>query len=61
MYMVSIKQEKCNGCGECISNCPVEMLFLEGGKAEVNGDVECMGCETCVSVCETGAVNLQEF
>ncbi|MTI81755.1 MAG: 4Fe-4S dicluster domain-containing protein [Firmicutes bacterium] len=60
MFMVSINAEKCEGCGECIA-CPVSLLEMVDGKAEVTGDAaECMGCETCVEVCQTGAAIVQE-
>ncbi|MFZ5686711.1 MAG: 4Fe-4S binding protein [Bacillota bacterium] len=61
MYLVTVKKDKCNGCGECVSVCPVELLFLEDGKAEANGDIECMGCESCVAACPNDAIRVQEL
>ncbi|MFZ5648741.1 MAG: indolepyruvate ferredoxin oxidoreductase subunit alpha [Bacillota bacterium] len=61
MYTVTIDRDKCEGCGECAENCPASILEMVDGKAEVKGDLEdCLGCETCVSVCSTGAVTLTE-
>lgn len=60
MYLVTVNAEKCNGCGECVENCPQDILEVVDGKCEVVGD-DCMGCESCVEVCETGAVTVQEL
>jgi ferredoxin len=60
-YVVSIDRDKCEGCGECVENCPASILEMVDGKAEVTGDIEdCLGCETCVSVCNSGAATVEE-
>lgn len=63
MYIVSVDQDICEGCGDCIDSCPAEILSLnDAGKAYVSGDeAECMGCESCVTVCETGAITVTEY
>lgn len=61
MWIVTIDSEKCDGAGECVNNCPVEVFKIENGKCVVvQGDL-CEGCETCVSVCPTGAITLKEM
>ncbi|RDV84557.1 4Fe-4S binding protein [Ammonifex thiophilus] len=60
MFMVTIDEEKCEGCGECTEACPAGILVLEGGKARVTDPTACMGCETCVTVCPTGAPSVRE-
>lgn len=60
MFVVYIDADKCTGCGECVDVCPVGILELADGKAEVVGE-DCMGCESCVEVCSTGAVTVDEF
>lgn len=60
MFMVSVDEEKCVGCGECVSACPGQVFTLAGDKAEV-GENECMGCQTCVSICPNEAITLNEY
>ncbi len=61
MYLVSIDAEKCEGCEECVNNCPVGALAMKDGKGFVAQADLCEGCETCVSVCPSGAVTLSEM
>ncbi|HZK18093.1 MAG TPA: 4Fe-4S dicluster domain-containing protein [Clostridia bacterium] len=63
MFVVTIDSEKCEGCGECWENCPVDIISEgEDGKAVVDGDLDdCLGCETCVAVCENDAVMVEEM
>ncbi len=61
MYLVSVNTEKCEGCEECVNNCPVSVFDIVDGKATAARAGDCEGCETCVSVCSTGAVTLSEM
>jgi len=62
MYIITIDESSCEGCDECVSNCPAGILCLNGEqKAEVAGDMaDCTGCESCVSVCSTASISVQE-
>ncbi len=61
MYVVTINQDICEGCGECADNCPASILEMVDGKAQVTGELDdCLGCETCMSVCPSGAVKVEE-
>ncbi len=59
-FIVSVDRDKCEGCEECVSNCPVGVFQMVDGKADPYQADLCEGCETCVSVCSTGAVTLTE-
>ncbi len=61
MFIVTINEETCEGCGDCASTCPVSIITVENEKASVTGDpAECLGCESCVSVCPSSSVSVQE-
>ena len=60
-FVVTIDEDKCEGCEECVDVCPVEVFEMEGEKSvAVNAD-ECLGCESCVEVCEPGAITIEEI
>ena len=66
MFIVEIDIEKCSACGDCIENCPEEMIAMveENGKkfAMFTGDPDaCSGCLSCESSCEEGAVTITEY
>lgn len=61
MYLVTVDNAKCEGCEECVNNCPVSVFEMADGKANPAQADLCEGCETCVSVCSTGAVTLTEM
>ncbi len=56
---VKIDLEKCNGDGECVETCPVEVLAIENEKAVVKNPDECIECEACVSACPHEAISME--
>jgi NAD-dependent dihydropyrimidine dehydrogenase PreA subunit len=58
-----VDKEKCDGCGSCVEECPVECISLVGEgdekKAVINPE-ECTDCETCIDTCEKGAISMIE-
>lgn len=59
-FNVTVDKDKCNGDGECVDVCPVDVFELVDGKAEPVNEDECLGCESCVEVCETNAITVEE-
>lgn len=51
-----IKEEKCIGCGKCVSLCPMDNISLKGGKARQQG--RCTMCYRCVNHCPGQAITL---
>ena len=51
-----VDQEKCNGCGLCISVCACQGLVLLDNVISLIETVECDWCTECELVCPTGAI-----
>lgn len=52
-----VDAERCVQCGECVADCPVGVLELEGLPRVVNGSA-CIGCQHCLAVCPTAALSI---
>jgi formate hydrogenlyase subunit 6/NADH:ubiquinone oxidoreductase subunit I len=66
-FMPVIDQEKCTGCGKCVSACPVEAMTLVSAndshqpnrkKALLNEEI-CLGCGVCVRTCSKDGLSLK--
>ena len=51
---VIVDTEKCTGCGECLTSCPVEAIVMREGKAYINE--YCESCMACIGACPEGAI-----
>ena len=49
--------EKCTGCGECVSICPVDALTLIDDKSSLERN-KCIGCASCIAACPTSALSV---
>jgi ferredoxin len=58
--IITIDEEKCTGCAECIPNCPEGALQVIDGKARLVSDLFCDGLGACVGHCPTGAMTVEE-
>ena len=58
--IVKIDEEKCNGCGECIINCPEGALQIIDGKARIVSEISCDGLGACIGHCPLGAISIEE-
>jgi NAD-dependent dihydropyrimidine dehydrogenase PreA subunit len=56
--MISIDEELCNGCGECIPSCAEGALAIVDGKARLVKDIYCDGLGACLGECPTGALKV---
>lgn len=54
----NVDAEKCNGCGNCKTRCPVNMFDIVDGKAAVTNLIsQCILCAECFHNCPTNAIN----
>ena len=58
--IIVIDQEKCNGCGLCVSDCPEGALRVIDGKARLVGDLLCDGLGACMGSCPEDAISVIE-
>jgi len=56
---LSLDQERCAGCGLCVTVCPREVLRLEAGHCRVVDRDRCMECGACSRNCATGAITVR--
>ncbi|GFP19942.1 hypothetical protein HKBW3S42_00892 [Candidatus Hakubella thermalkaliphila] len=56
--VVQIDNEKCEGIGDCVDACPVEVIALEGDKCVVVNPDDCTDCEACVDACPREAITI---
>jgi ferredoxin len=65
-FFPSVREENCNGCGKCVSLCPVEAMTLVSSndpekplrkKAKLEKDI-CLGCGVCLRGCSKNALEL---
>ncbi len=66
-FIAQIIEDKCVGCGQCSSLCPVNAISLVNedktvtdseSRAKID-DKMCLGCGVCVNNCPTGALYLE--
>ncbi len=57
---ITLIDEKCNGCGLCVSVCKDFSLILENGKVALSNTpiFGCIGCGHCMAICPTGAIEI---
>lgn len=58
--IISIDNEKCNGCGLCVSACHEGAIGLVDGKAVLLRDDYCDGLGDCLPTCPTNAISFVE-
>jgi NAD-dependent dihydropyrimidine dehydrogenase PreA subunit len=53
----AVDSEKCTGCEECISSCPLDAISMKEGVASVDEET-CGDCGACVDACPSEAISL---
>ncbi|MCL6478257.1 MAG: 4Fe-4S binding protein [Peptococcaceae bacterium] len=58
--IVRIDEDRCTGCGLCVSPCAEGAIEIRDGKARVISDELCDGAGFCLGVCPEGALSIEE-
>ena len=49
-HSVTLKEDKCVGCTNCVKRCPTEAIRIRNGKAFIASE-RCIDCGECIRIC----------
>ncbi len=49
---------KCNGCKDCVEQCPRKCIKMAGSKPKMDNEEACSLCRTCMEVCPKSAIEM---
>ena len=58
--IIKIDEDKCNGCGLCVPDCPEGALQIIDGKVRLVSDLFCDGLGACIKTCPEDAIIIEE-
>ncbi len=61
MFSFKIDKQKCTSCGQCVVDCPAQIIVMEKGHFPFiapASETACYRCQHCLAVCPTGAVTI---
>jgi len=58
--IINIDEALCNGCEQCIPNCPEGAIQMIDEKARLVSDLFCDGLGACLGHCPEGAITIEE-
>jgi ferredoxin len=58
--LITVNEDLCNGCGNCVTGCAEGALAVIDGKAKLVNEVFCDGLGACLGECPTGALKVVE-
>ena len=67
MAKVTFNEERCKGCGLCVTACPKKLISLAKEKinakgyhpAEIITPEECVGCASCALMCPDTVITVE--
>lgn len=67
MAKVTFREERCKGCGLCVSVCPKHIIALAKDKINVKGyhpamvteENKCVGCASCAIMCPDTVITVE--
>lgn len=68
MPRVRVDENRCKGCGLCVSVCPKKIVRLSEKRlnekgfnpAEVEEQDKCIGCAFCATICPDVAISIEK-
>lgn len=57
--IITIDQDKCNGCGNCVTGCPEGAIQMVNGRARLVNDSYCDGLGACIGKCPVDAITIE--
>jgi NAD-dependent dihydropyrimidine dehydrogenase PreA subunit len=58
--IVKIDEEKCNGCGQCVTACAEGAIKIIDGKAKLISETYCDGLGACIGHCPEDAITVEK-
>lgn len=58
--IVKIDEEKCNGCGQCVTACAEGAIKIINGKAKLVSETYCDGLGACLGHCPQDAITIEQ-
>ncbi len=58
--IIRIEENRCNGCGNCVTGCHEGALKIIDGKARLVRESFCDGLGACTGTCPTGALTIEK-
>ena len=58
--IVKIDEEKCNGCGQCVTACAEGAIEIVNGKAKLVSEIYCDGLGACIGHCPEDAITIEK-
>lgn len=58
--IVIIDEEKCNGCGQCVTACAEGAIEIIDGKAKLISEIYCDGLGACLGHCPEDAITVEK-